>query len=1494
MRKRLAVAALLIGAGVAAAFAAISLRVTMTGSSELFNVTSQVLATCRGTSGITSSGTTSDSAESNLIAGSQTIAPMTRLLGPAACGANQSKAEGLVVGLDALGILGSLSSAGTAACNGTDTTDCNAEAVGMAYSTTVTTTPNHFPSYQYTFHDWRDVLGMIYGGRSNGQSSQPNDAGCNSDIRNTLANTWGNIFQKGGTCQSSSPDGCTQLQHAFRLDDGSEVSNVFAQLLGLSPTPNQAANYAFGASPFCNVNSVGVKVATATNPITITTLLAHGLSTGQVVSVVGVGVNRDMSQITGPTQSTTGNQAAIGQWTVTKIDATSFTLNNSDGTIAGNGSAVGNFAMVLLPPPPGLLADYVPTSYRELDPVRRPCANNGGPTLNLEDVCGRDNQLGLVLPIVSTDFIAGGVPAQYPSTPCGGGSNFSVRTATLVDPTSGVPVLANCPNGDTPHGGNLCVIPATGGTNPQCLAGPSDKPFVYNTNTGLSPAPGQVLGTVFNSWLLLPNRTFQHDKFGNPIIGAWYRIHQSDTLAGSGASIAGGANVNGGLGPVPAAPGFCQRPDAASQIGCLVQASPCSLGLGRSAAVNWNAPNAPNTVALKINQRLPLSQCLQTVSYPLWRKVYLNSLTGFSGASNQELAFSQCEGTASTLNAALTASGFAPLPTTAPNAGTAYCEDFNEQTLCNASANVNACATNSGTGLAYASTATTICGNGAIEAFEDCDNGLANGPVPAECSTTCRFNGVPPPPGSAPSWSSPTLTVQQATSTSVTLTVTGAPSGAAKYQIFVNGNPYALVTGSGPFTVSGLSVGTSYAFGVQASDATGLSSTNGPTQNFTDTFTCSGQANGTACTPASPAKCVTYSCQNNSCVAAPIAVDDGNQCTLDTCDPVTGVVSHHACSPIDMTVATNVTQVTQFLYAGPNPVQTGADAGALPPATSGVVRGHVYQSNLASDGGAPTPLMGVTVTVLNHPEFGSTLTHGDGMFDMAVAGGQTVRLNFALAGYLPAQRTVQVPWQNYVLANDVVLMPPDPVKNLVDLTQSAPQVVRGSPQSDVDSDGGTRTATAVIFPGTQATMTLPDGGTQTITNLTIHATEHTNKTGMTNTDVTSAMPGDLPPTSAFTYAVDLSAEEAIDAGATALTFTEAGTDAGSPVSFYVENFLNFPVGTALPVGFYDKTQGTWVPSSVPTNNGNGVVFQIVSITGTPPTANLATVDAGAADPPSTLQSNFGITPAEQQQIAALYDAGAGKTYWRAQIPHFSGVDINLGWGPPPNATGPTPPGDPTGGSGGAGGGPGPCRQNGSIIDCQDQVLGERLPIAGTPYSLAYESDRQRGRLSQLSIPISGATLPDPADLVGLEASVFVAGRLFAQNWFPPQTNLTWNFTWDGTDAYGRFVQGAQPAFVRVGAVYQGVYEKTGRFGFSANGTPISTASTSPIRQLVTIWKYWWGTLGNGTPGGIGVWDSEPEGFGGWTLNVHHRFDIGAKALRFGDGTNLTPAFEPGV
>lgn len=69
----------------------------------------------------------------------------------------------------------------------------------------------------------------------------------------------------------------------------------------------------------------GLKVTAATNatPIAVTTSIAHGWSTGNVVRVVGSG----------------GNTAANGQWTITVTSTTSFTLQTSVGNGPYSGGA---------------------------------------------------------------------------------------------------------------------------------------------------------------------------------------------------------------------------------------------------------------------------------------------------------------------------------------------------------------------------------------------------------------------------------------------------------------------------------------------------------------------------------------------------------------------------------------------------------------------------------------------------------------------------------------------------------------------------------------------------------------------------------------------------------------------------------------------------------------------------------------------------------------------------------------------------------------------------------------------------------------------------------------------------------------------------------------------------------------------------------------------------------------------------------------------------
>src|SRR5262249_17425699 len=91
--------------------------------------------------------------------------------------------------------------------------------------------------------------------------------------------------------------------------------------------------------------------------------------------------------------------------------------------------------------------------------------------------------------------------------------------------------------------------------------------------------------------------------------------------------------------------------------------------------------------------------------------------------------------------------------------------------------------------------------------------------------------------------------------------------------------------------------------------------------------------------------------------------------------------------PLDRSVATTMVTATAFLYTGPSPIQAGVAPGTIDPIRVAVLRGRVLDAS-----GAPLP--GVTITILNHPEFGQTLSRADGMFDLAVNGGGFLTINY--------------------------------------------------------------------------------------------------------------------------------------------------------------------------------------------------------------------------------------------------------------------------------------------------------------------------------------------------------------------------------------------------------------------------------------------------------------------------------------------------------------------
>jgi len=536
---------------------------------------------------------------------------------------------------------------------------------------------------------------------------------------------------------------------------------------------------------------------------------------------------------------------------------------------------------------------------------------------------------------------------------------------------------------------------------------------------------------------------------------------------------------------------------------------------------------------------------------------------------------------------------------------------------------------------------------------------------------------------------------------------------------------------------------------------------------------------------------------------------------------------------LSSSAATSLFDATAFLYTGPTPIQTGVALGTIESRRVAVIRGRVRTR-------VGEPLPGVRVSVLAHPELGETSTRFDGAFDFAVNGGGPLTLQYRSDGYLEVQRQVDAPWEDYASADDVVMVPFDADVTAVDLAAGAPlRVARGSAVTDTD---GTRRATVLFPPGTEARMILPDGSSAPLGTLHVRATEYT--VGASGLD---AMPAALPPTSGYTYAVELSVDEAQAAGAAEVRFS-------TPVPFYVENFLRFPVGIDVPLGGYDRAAGVWRAAD------SGRVIAVVGVTNG--VASLDVNGDGTADGATALAA-LAITDAERAQLASLYSPG--QSLWRVRVPHFSAWDVNWGIGPPGDAVAADVDPEPDL----------PCNcqdeERGSIIGVQNQTLGEAVAIVGTPFTLRYQSERTPGNKAAYSveIPLSGSSVP--SSLARIELEVFVAGQAHAWQ-FASSANQRTTFTWNAKDGYGRTVQGAQPITVRIGYTYAGVYEKSPRFGYNGAGAQITG---SRARREVTLWRTWQGTIGG--------WDARSAGLGGWTLSEHHVYDPVAHVLYRGDG-----------
>ncbi|MCG6910469.1 MAG: hypothetical protein LJE94_10145, partial [Deltaproteobacteria bacterium] len=492
-----------------------------------------------------------------------------------------------------------------------------------------------------------------------------------------------------------------------------------------------------------------------------------------------------------------------------------------------------------------------------------------------------------------------------------------------------------------------------------------------------------------------------------------------------------------------------------------------------------------------------------------------------------------------------------------------------------------------------------------------------------------------------------------------------------------------------------------------------------------------------------------------------------------------------------------------------------------------------------------TPLENVFVFARNHLAYGTAATDMDGRFSLPVEGGKTYTLMYEKEGLIDVHRNVYVPWNDVATADTVQMTAEDPVATSVGFDGNPQSVVVHRSSEIVDALGAR--SFSLVFSGDNHAYLLDDDGNDVheLSTLNVRATEY---------PTPESMPADLPPTSAYTYCVELTVD-----GAESVRFE-------NPVVTWLDNFLGFEVGETIPVGFYDRAEGMWKPSN------NGVVVRLLD------TNNDQTVDALDKDGdglPDDLNGN-GAYDDEVQGLENPQHYPPGSTFWRVGITHFSPCDLNMALIMPPDGTWPNAIENATVKSGESDEHTSyTC--NASFVDEKNRVFYEDIPIPGTGMKLYYSSGRVEGYNTSITVPASGDAVP--ASLKKIAVEVKVAGKILTRE-FQPLPNQTAQFYWDGRDYLGNPLETPIEAHINVGWVYDAFYARAGDFE-QAFGQPGTEPTAVNARQEITVWNRFDAKV---HPARSKAANDLPEG---WSLSTRHHLNLQDLSVLYkGNGTSI--------
>jgi len=490
------------------------------------------------------------------------------------------------------------------------------------------------------------------------------------------------------------------------------------------------------------------------------------------------------------------------------------------------------------------------------------------------------------------------------------------------------------------------------------------------------------------------------------------------------------------------------------------------------------------------------------------------------------------------------------------------------------------------------------------------------------------------------------------------------------------------------------------------------------------------------------------------------------------------------------------------------------------------------------------PVSGVTVSLIGYPEFGTVSSEADGSFTLPLNGGGPFDVLFSDSRFIEVQRLVGVGWNEIAVVEPVMLIGPDPVSTVVSFDGNPNTVV--THKSSVTTDSFGSRSCHIVFTGDNMARSVdPEGRTiEQLSNVTVRATEFSQR---------ESMPSDLPPNSAYTYCV----EQAID-GAASVVFDK-------PVVSWVENFLGFDVGEAVPLGFFDRDNEAWVPGD------NGIVVKLLDMD---MNGVVDALDADGDDLPDDLNTS-GSTADEVLGLDNPSDYPPNATFWRFEVSHFTPWDCNWPYGFPGGEIVPNP--------------PGACKdcttikipcisKPGSYVEDRRRVFHDEVEIPGTNYVLHYASNRVEGFKTKITIPASGDTV-NPS-LESIQVRMKLAGQLF-EAILPGSANQQAEFLWDGTDHLGNEVLYGAKAEIRIGFVYEAVYYSSNENWQQSFAQAGDTVTGIRARQELISWVEY--------AQDVFVPNREATSFGaGWSLAHHHTLRPGDWSTMFkGDGGTLS-------